>query len=535
MASDDEMDSKPEPVVEEPQLEESQVLKEHASDEEEKSAENDTSRDRHESTATKTSVSDSDSITTSDSDGSGRSRSKNKSKKRRNRSSSGSSFDSLSSRSRSRSPKRRRSKEKYGNNKSSSESQIILRVLNLNTRTSLQSLREGFYHEFKSYGKIQSLQVKEVDGGQRIGLVIYYRNSDARRALFEGNNTTMMGTHIQVEIADDVDPEEVQQAGSIIDDQNPRASRTLFIGNLDSETTERDIRRTFKDLGSIIAIEIKNIPTKPPPFAFVQFDSITGVVRAIKKMDGELLGNNRIKCGWGKTMPYEVLWLDGLPEKVAPKDIFKDFSNYGPVKILVDTNRSRALVYFVDDEAVKQVLYDCKMKVLPMMGKKVRMDYASPVLIESFNNQMKRDKVPTEVYRCPKTEIVQAHELRNKQRDEAREAARDERISREDLETAAAIHGQHEQRSREHYDDRRKSRGLLEPPVEAHHQHQPVPIEQHERPAPRHERQPVQRVSREEMMTDMPEPMDEEEQRQALEKRLKQLKKENIKDTSCRV
>ena len=121
-------------------------------------------------------------------------------------------------------------------------------------------------------------------------------------------------------------------------------------------------------------------------------------------MDGEILGENRIKCGWGKTMPYEVLWLDGLPEFANPKIVYQELMKFDPLKILIDSNRSRALVYFPSDEHVKNVLYGCKLKVLPTFKQRIRMDYASPALIENFKNQMVRDKQSTAPYVCPGAE-----------------------------------------------------------------------------------------------------------------------------------
>jgi len=462
--------------------------------------------------------SDEDSLSSSDSgsDKSGRGR-KKKSKKSLSRQDSKESFNSRSrsaSRSRSRSPRRRRrrgsSSDSYSSDNSSSKEDIgpkeerpmVLRITNLSSRPSLNALKEGLFHEFKGFGKLQSLQVKLNDHNEKIGLIIYYKNSDARKALFEGNNKRMMGSEISVQLADDIDPATVAQAGSIVDEMNPRASRTLFIGNLDAETTERDLRRTFKDLGQIIAIEIKNIPMKPPPFAFIQFDSIMGVVRAIKAMDGEMLGQNRIKCGWGKTMPYEVLWLDALPEFANPKVVYQELAKFEPMKILVDNNRGRALVYFPSDDHVKNVLFECKVKTLPVLKQRIRMDYASPALIENFKNQMVRDKCSTSPYICPQPEVS---------RFPNREAPKSSGVPL--LATTP------------HTIPLAPDGTALAPPVEASHRERSR--DRGRSPSRERERSHRHRESLREPREDSME-IDEEAERQELEKKIKNRKKENI-------
>lgn len=47
-------------------------------------------------------------------------------------------------------------------------------------------------------------------------------------------------------------------------------------------------------------------------YAFCQYSDIASVVKAIRTMDGEHLGNNRIKLGFGKSMATNCVWVDGI-------------------------------------------------------------------------------------------------------------------------------------------------------------------------------------------------------------------------------
>jgi len=52
-------------------------------------------------------------------------------------------------------------------------------------------------------------------------------------------------------------------------------------------------------------------------YAFVQFSDIKSVVQALKKKDGTHLGINKIKLGFGKSMPTNCVWIDDLPDNVT--------------------------------------------------------------------------------------------------------------------------------------------------------------------------------------------------------------------------
>lgn len=95
-----------------------------------------------------------------------------------------------------------------------------------------------------------------------------------------------------------------------------------------------------------------------PQYAFLQYCDIASVCKAIKKMDGEYLGNNRLKVrmidnliltnkfnlyaiilylshplqlGFGKSMPTTCVWLDGLASNTTEQFLTRHFCRYGHV------------------------------------------------------------------------------------------------------------------------------------------------------------------------------------------------------------
>uniref|UniRef100_A0A671W274 RNA binding motif protein 15B n=1 Tax=Sparus aurata TaxID=8175 RepID=A0A671W274_SPAAU len=83
------------------------------------------------------------------------------------------------------------------------------------------------------------------------------------------------------------------------DDQ--RATSNLFIGNLDGNVTEVELRRGFDKYGIIEDVVIKR-PARGQggAYAFVKFQNLDMAHRAKVAMQGRLIGGNPIKIGYGK-------------------------------------------------------------------------------------------------------------------------------------------------------------------------------------------------------------------------------------------
>jgi RNA recognition motif-containing protein len=153
-----------------------------------------------------------------------------------------------------------------------------------------------------------------------------------------------------------------------LDEYCSRATRTLYIGNLERDVKNSDLRdKLDKKYGDIVEIEIKRDPKRTHSggqFAFVQFADIRSVVKAMRCMHGKVIGGNSssssshqqpVKLGFGRSLATSVLWLDGVSAQLKEKQLYEFFRRYcdsDAIKdILVDRNKGQALVYFamVDD------------------------------------------------------------------------------------------------------------------------------------------------------------------------------------------
>ncbi|XP_063001392.1 msx2-interacting protein isoform X2 [Elgaria multicarinata webbii] len=198
---------------------------------------------------------------------------------------------------------------------------------------------------------------------------------------------------MQIEVTAWIGPEtesenEFRPLDERIDEFHPKATRTLFIGNLEKTTTYHDLRNIFQRFGGIVDIDIKKV-NGVPQYAFLQYCDIASVCKAIKKMDGEYLGNNRLKLGFGKSMPTNCVWLDGLSTNVTDQYLTRHFCRYGPVvKVVFDRLKGMALVLYNEIEYAQAAVKETKGRKIG--GNKIKVDFANRESQLAFYHSMEK-------------------------------------------------------------------------------------------------------------------------------------------------
>ncbi|XP_041507613.1 msx2-interacting protein isoform X3 [Microtus oregoni] len=252
-----------------------------------------------------------------------------------------------------------------------------IKVQNLPVRSTDTSLKDGLFHEFKKFGKVTSVQIHGASE-ERYGLVFFRQQEDQEKALTASKGKLFFG--MQIEVTAWIGPEtesenEFRPLDERIDEFHPKATRTLFIGNLEKTTTYHDLRNIFQRFGEIVDIDIKKV-NGVPQYAFLQYCDIASVCKAIKKMDGEYLGNNRLKLGFGKSMPTNCVWLDGLSSNVSDQYLTRHFCHYGPVvKVVFDRLKGMALVLYNEIEYAQAAVKETKGRKIG--GNKIKVDFAN--------------------------------------------------------------------------------------------------------------------------------------------------------------
>ncbi|XP_067328806.1 msx2-interacting protein [Anolis sagrei] len=265
-----------------------------------------------------------------------------------------------------------------------------IKVQNLPVRSTDTSLKDGLFHEFKKYGKVTSVQIHGASE-ERYGLVFFRQQEDQEKALGASKGKLFFG--MQIEVTAWIGPEtesenEFRPLDERIDEFHPKATRTLFIGNLEKTTTYHDLRNIFQRFGGIVDIDIKKV-NGVPQYAFLQYCDIASVCKAIKKMDGEYLGNNRLKLGFGKSMPTNCVWLDGLSTNVTDQYLTRHFCRYGPVlKVVFDRLKGMALVLYNEIEYAQAAVKETKGRKIG--GNKIKVDFANRESQLAFYHSMEK-------------------------------------------------------------------------------------------------------------------------------------------------
>nr|CAI5817986.1 unnamed protein product [Callosobruchus analis] len=268
---------------------------------------------------------------------------------------------------------------------------LAICVRNLPARSSDTSLKDGLYHEYKKHGKVTWVKVVGQDA-DRYAVVCFKKAEDVDKALEVSYDKLFFGCKIEVAPYTgcyDVDDNDARSYEADVDEYHPKATRTLFIGNLEKDVTASELRKHFDQFGEIIEIDIKK-QGAAGSYAFCQYADIASVVRAIRKMDGEHLGNNRVKLGFGKSMPYSCVWVDGVGEGVTEKYLRIQFEPYGAIsKIHVDRDRGQALVFYEQVLSAQAAVNKMRGHLLKNGGR-VQVDFASRECQEAFFERLEK-------------------------------------------------------------------------------------------------------------------------------------------------
>uniref|UniRef100_A0A669E9C4 RNA binding motif protein 15B n=1 Tax=Oreochromis niloticus TaxID=8128 RepID=A0A669E9C4_ORENI len=160
------------------------------------------------------------------------------------------------------------------------------------------------------------------------------------------------------------------------DDQ--RATSNLFIGNLDGNVTEAELRRGFDKYGIIEDVVIKR-PSRGQggAYAFVKFQNLDMAHRAKVAMQGRLIGGNPIKIGYGKANPTTRLWVGGLGPGNSLAALAREFDRFGSIRN-IDYVKGDSFAY-IQYESLDAAQAACtQMRGFPLGGpeRRLRVDFA---------------------------------------------------------------------------------------------------------------------------------------------------------------
>ncbi|XP_018428603.1 PREDICTED: putative RNA-binding protein 15B [Nanorana parkeri] len=155
-----------------------------------------------------------------------------------------------------------------------------------------------------------------------------------------------------------------------------RATRNLFIGNLDHAVTETDLRRAFDKYGPIEEVVIKRPGrNQGAAYAFLKFQNLDMAHRAKLAMSGRLLGRNYMKIGYGKPNPSTRLWVGGLGPNTSIAALAREFDRFGSIRT-VDYVKGDSFAY-IQYESLDAAQAACtQMRGFQLGDRRLRVDFA---------------------------------------------------------------------------------------------------------------------------------------------------------------
>ncbi|KAM9326807.1 putative RNA-binding protein 15B [Gastrophryne carolinensis] len=180
-----------------------------------------------------------------------------------------------------------------------------------------------------------------------------------------------------------------------------RATRNLFIGNLDHNVSEADLRRAFNKYGPIEEVVIKRpIWGQGGTYAFLKFQNLDMAHRAKLAMSGRLLGRNAMKIGYGKANPSTRLWVGGLGPSTSMATLAREFDRFGSIRT-VDYVKGDSFAY-IQYESLDAAQAACtQMRGFQLGDRRLRVDFAKVTPEEAAAAASRYNPLTTPAYPLP--------------------------------------------------------------------------------------------------------------------------------------
>ncbi|KAG9509489.1 RNA-binding protein spenito, partial [Fragariocoptes setiger] len=198
----------------------------------------------------------------------------------------------------------------------------------------------------------------------------------------------------------------------IAPEDDDKATRTLFVGNLEVSISDSELRRIFERFGIVEDIDVK----RPPPgqgnaYAFIRFANLDMAHKAKVEMSGQYIGKFQCKIGYGKATPTKRLWIGGLGTWVTLQQLEQEFERFGTIiKIEYNKGDDFAYVEYEKLDAAQTASQDMRGHQMAGSDKRLRIDFADTEddpaeALSAVNNQMSPEFAARQVAESESDEI----------------------------------------------------------------------------------------------------------------------------------
>ncbi|CAG5123541.1 unnamed protein product [Candidula unifasciata] len=156
-----------------------------------------------------------------------------------------------------------------------------------------------------------------------------------------------------------------------------KATRTLFVGNLDVTITDYDLRNIFGKFGMVEDVDIKRpVRNNGNAYAFIKYINLDYAHRAKVEMSGKYIGRFQCKIGYGKVTPTTVVWVGGLGPWVTVETLEREFDRFGAIQH-IEWPRNKNFAYVIYDSIDAAQAACQQMRGYPLGGpeRRLRLDF----------------------------------------------------------------------------------------------------------------------------------------------------------------
>ena len=134
-----------------------------------------------------------------------------------------------------------------------------------------------------------------------------------------------------------------------------KATRTLFVGSLEPDITDSEVREAFERYGVVEQIDVKH-PNSSHAYAFVRFANVDMAILAKNKMTGNCVRSYHCKIGYGKPLVSNVLYISGLDNWRDSEDLECFLNQFGTlIKLDWQYRQNYAIAVFQSSELAEEV------------------------------------------------------------------------------------------------------------------------------------------------------------------------------------
>ena len=172
---------------------------------------------------------------------------------------------------------------------------------------------------------------------------------------------------------------EPRSRDTTLPEDDPKATRTLFVGNLDYNFPESKLQSLFEKYGKVTDVEVKKQKDGFSSYAFVKYSDVQDAARAKDELNGFCTGKNVLKIGYGKGVMSHRIWVGGLGSWTKLAELEHEFDRFGKItKLEYNEGDYHAYVMYETLDAANAAL--SQMKGYPLGGPEYRItvDYSDP-------------------------------------------------------------------------------------------------------------------------------------------------------------